>query len=344
LFLSVEETAMSNLDLRETFLGMVRDGAGYIATLSPTKEWKQWWCRDNDEIMAYANEYCANHNIYISLATFPNQFNTREAKFAEQICALWADIDRHEHSPYKTDDEIEVAIQNFLKKTGLPQPNIHHYTGHGIHIYWALSAAVHLAKWQQMADQLQALLDTLSVGADPITSDAARVLRLPGTLNFRDPTNPIETRLEILSRELVSVDALTSKLQEATKSFPPPKRAANQTHHVSNIPLTSDNVAIVKAMLDLIDPDPADAGNGNRTRWMQILWSIASTGWGEKAYDIARCWSEGGDLFDEAAFNSIWNSYDPEWQSGTKRGIGFGTLVHHAREAGYNGPVPGSLT
>ena len=104
---------------------------------------KQWWCENNDEIMAHAEDYQATHNIYFSLATFPNRFNTREAKFVERICALWADVDRHENSIYKTDEEIEDAINRFLKSTGLPSPNIKHYTGYGMHIYWVPMGAEH---------------------------------------------------------------------------------------------------------------------------------------------------------------------------------------------------------
>lgn len=333
---------MTHSELQAAFLDMVRDGAGYIAILSPTKEWKQWWCPENDIIKAYAEDHYLTHNIYASLATFPDQFNTREAKFAEKICAMWADIDRHENSIHKTDQEIEDAIEQFLNKTGLPRPTIWHYTGYGVQIYWPLDEALELKEWQPMADQLQNLLDALNVGADPITSDAARVLRLPGTLNFRDPANPVETRLEIISRELVSVGELASKLSEATKSFPPQTKRANQTPLVSEIPQTPENVALIKAMLTLIDPDPADGGGGNRHRWMRIVWSIAATGWGEPAYDIARQWSESGDLFDEADFNGVWGSYDPNRRVGDKGSVGFGTLVHFAREAGYNGQVPTS--
>jgi hypothetical protein len=331
---------MSNSELQEQFLRMIRDGAGYVAVSSPSKEWKQRWCENNDEIMAHAEDYQATHNIYCSLATFPNRFNTREAKFVEKICAVWADIDRHENSIYKTDEEIEYAINHFLKSTGLPSPNIKHYTGYGMHIYWAFDQALCLGEWQPTAEQLQILLDTLKVGADPITSDAARVLRLPGTQNFRDPTNPVGTRLEIVSRELISVDEFSEALAAATKAFPAPVKKASQTAPRNDIPYTSENIALVKSMLDLLDPDPSGEGGGNRAKWMRTVWSVASTGWGEAAYDIVRQWSERGDLFDENDFNGVWDYYDPIRKLSGKKGTGFGTLVHFAREAGYGGAIP----
>jgi putative DNA primase/helicase len=331
---------MSNSELQEQFLRMIRDSAGYVATLSPSKEWKQWWCENNDEIIAHAEDHQATHNIYFSLATFQNRLNTREAKFVEKICAVFADIDRHENSIYKTDEEIEDAINRFLKSTGLPRPNIKHYTGYGMHVYWAFDQALCLEEWQPIAEQLQILLDTFKVGADPITADAARVLRLPGTQNFRDPTNPVETRLEIVSRELISVDEFSEALATATKAFPAPVKKASQTAPRNDIPYTSENVVLVKSMLDLLDPDPSGEGGGNRAKWMRTVWSVASTGWGEAAYDIARQWSERGDLFDENDFNGVWDSYDPDRQVGDKGSIGFGTLVFYAREAGYVDALP----
>ena len=94
-------------------------------------------------------------------------------------------------------------------------------------------------------------------------------------------------------------------------------------------------------MLACIDPDPKGGGGGNRARWMRLVWSLAATGWGDIAYELARNWSEGGDLFDDDDFQGVWDSYDPQWSAGgAKSGVSFGTLVHYAREAGYVGALP----
>ena len=104
---------------------------------------------------------------------------------------------------------------------------------------------------------------------------------------------------------------------------------------------TTENIDRVKAMLACIDPDPSGAGGGNRAKWMRIIWSIASTGWGAVAYDLALEWSEQGDLFDEKEFHDVWDSFNPERSAGgSKSGIGFGTLVHYAKQGGYKGLLP----
>ncbi|CAM8635462.1 Primase, C-terminal 2 [Burkholderiales bacterium] len=333
---------MSDQEMQETFLQKVRQGPGYVARAVKGEPWQQEWCEDHEQMLFFTEDYQDSHNIYFSMATYSSRLNTRDADFADYLCSFWADVDRHENSPYKSDEEIEDAINEFLKKTGLPRPTIWHYTGYGIHIYWPLSAAIPRDEWLTIAEKLQALLDTLKVGADPITADASRVLRMPFTRNFRDPDNPVATRLDIRDRELISVDDFTVRLSKAIKLFPPPARTASTRPVSTGLPHTPENVAMVTAMLAFLDPDPADASTGNRHKWMRLIWSIAATGWGDYAYDIARKWSESGDLFDEVDFNGVWDSYDPNRQVGDKGSIGFGTLIYYAREAGYSGPTPQS--
>jgi putative DNA primase/helicase len=335
---------MTSYELQSKFLSMVRSGPGYLARISESEGFQQEWVRSNDCIPDLADQYWAKYNLYVSLATFPDQRASRISDHATALFSFWADIDRHENSKYATDTEIDAAIDDFLLKTALPQPNLKHYTGYGLHIYWTLEEGLKLSDWQPMADQLQALLQTLQVGADPITADAARILRLPGTQNFRDPLDPVETRLVVLSEEHTDIETFGNALSAAAQKYSPPRAVATNQHpRKADLPPTTENVELVKRMLAVIDPDPAGTGGGNRTHWMKIVWGVASTGWAETAYQLARDWSESGDLFDERDFNRVWESYDPLWGANGKRGAGFGTLVHYARQAGYTGALPNAV-
>ena len=80
-------------------------------------------------------------------------------------------------------------------------------------------------------------------------------------------------------------------------------------------------------MLECVDPDL------EYCQWRNLVWSVAATGW-ECSYEIARSWSANGDSWKEGAFNRVWDSFDDE------KGIGFGTLVYHARQAGYQRELP----
>lgn len=332
---------MTPHELQSKFLSMVRSGSGYLARINKSEGFQQEWVRSNDCIPDLADQYWSTHNLYVSLATFPDQRASRISDHAKALFSFWADIDRHENSKYSTDDEIDAAIDDFLLKAALPQPNLKHYTGHGLHLYWTLEEGLKLDDWQPMANQLQALMETLGLGADPITADAARILRLPGTQNFRYPHNPVETRLVVLNEKHIDVDVFRAALAAATEKFPPPPAlVTKQSPRQTDLPHTAENIALVERMLAAIDPDPAGIGGGNRAKWMRTIWAVAATGWGDVGYQLARNWSESGDLFDEKDFNGVWESYDPLRGANGGKGTGFGTLVHYAREGGYKDPLP----
>jgi putative DNA primase/helicase len=88
------------------------------------------------------------------------------------------------------------------------------------------------------------------------------------------------------------------------------------------MPETPENVARVKSMLAVIDPD---IGRGE---WRQICWAIQSTGW-KCAPQMIREWSERGSKFNEDDFTNVVRDFDPD------RGTGFGTLRHFARQHGW---------
>ena len=331
---------MHNHEIQKKFLSMVREGPGFIARRSKTDGFKQQWFATNDLVPNMAVQHSATHDIYVSLATFQSATVTREARHAEYLCCFWVDIDRHENSIHQSDEEITIAVKSFLKRTGLPRPNIWHFTGYGIHIYWALKQKLPVAVWQPLADQLQGLLKTLNVGADPITADAARVLRLPCTFNFRDPTNPVATYVDIAREDFIDIDDFEAALSDAIAKYPPQSKQTLTPALKSEFPLTAENITIVKSMLAALDPDPSDRPGGTRERWRNTVWAVAAAGLGEPGYRLAREWSESGDLFDEDDFNGVWQSYEPKWAGHGKKGTGFGTLVHYAREAGYSGPLP----
>lgn len=88
-------------------------------------------------------------------------------------------------------------------------------------------------------------------------------------------------------------------------------------------PESLEDIERVKTMLGTI---PA---NGDREQWRNVVWAIASTGWG-CAESLARQWSQSApDKFVEEEFSKVWSSFKPH------DGIGYGTLVHHAKQAGW---------
>jgi len=334
---------MTVFEQQRKFLELFREGPGYLAFRTVDGIFAQRWFANTEQALELIDQFYAQHDIWISMAKFTDRRLTREAVNAAALYAFWLDVDAHKNSKYKSPEEAEAAALKFVRALGLPEPTAIHRTGYGVHILWALDCGLPVDEWSRIASKLQSLFKPLDLDADPITADAARILRVAGTINYRYPDSPVEAQLQILTEQLVDTGQFEAVLDQAVAAYPmrhSPQPVKTQKTAFNAKP-TRDNIERVKSMLACIDPDPAAGGGGNRPNWMRVVWSIASTGWGEFAYDLAYEWSEQGDLFDEQDFNGVWDSYDPEWSAGgTKSGVGFGTLVYYAKKAGYDGLLP----
>ena len=90
---------------------------------------------------------------------------------------------------------------------------------------------------------------------------------------------------------------------------------------------TDQNIARVKEQLSFVSSDT------DYETWRNVVWSVLSTGW-TCAEAVAKAWSmEAADRYDEAAFDNLVGSFDPD------RGITLGTLHHFAEQNGWTRPL-----
>jgi hypothetical protein len=78
-----------------------------------------------------------------------------------------------------------LLVTSYAESIGLPQPSTLTFTGRGLAAVWLITPIPPAARkrWQAA---LKALIDLFRhLGADPSCSDASRVFRLPGTINFK---------------------------------------------------------------------------------------------------------------------------------------------------------------
>ena len=77
---------------------------------------------------------------------------------------------------------IDVARDRW-RNAGLPTPTITIASGHGVHAYWRLTEPItDMALWSKLQKGLITLLDS-----DPAIHDPARIMRLPGFTNHKEP-------------------------------------------------------------------------------------------------------------------------------------------------------------
>lgn len=106
----------------------------------------------------------------------------------KMLTCFWTDIDygqegHRKKNWYATAEEALAGIRRFP----IP-PSIIVYSGNGYHCYWLLDQAYEITNPEIVEKILKALI--VNLGGDHGTHDLSRILRLPGTFNLKDSTNP----------------------------------------------------------------------------------------------------------------------------------------------------------
>lgn len=127
------------------------------------------------------------YDVYFALSTF-KQSTSRKGDNAEELRALFLDLDCGPSKEYPTQQAAIGALRDFCKKLSLPKPLMVN-SGRGVHVYWPLSEPVAAADWIPAAERLKQACADKGLLADPaVTADVARILRVPGTHNYKgDP-------------------------------------------------------------------------------------------------------------------------------------------------------------
>jgi len=140
-------------------------------------------------------------DAYFAVAKFKSNANRTNAN-AGSLKAFWLDIDCGADKAvvnektgvpagYATQSLGLQALKSFCLTAGLPKPTIVN-SGRGLHVYWVLDEAITPAQWQPVADRLRAVCVAQALYVDPAVFETARVLRVPGTLNYKDtPPKPV---------------------------------------------------------------------------------------------------------------------------------------------------------
>lgn len=141
------------------------------------------------DIIAYGQWGSANgRNAYFAVGGFSLVLNEygkprRVASAAQWHRCLRLDVDVGADKAYKDKREALTALLGMVQHYQMPAPWIVD-SGGGFHAYWAFDRDVTLAEWVPMSGRLRAACEAYGLQSDHTTTiDAARILRLPGTLN-----------------------------------------------------------------------------------------------------------------------------------------------------------------
>jgi hypothetical protein len=185
---------MTHFDL----LNAVQPSSGWFAVLGikgvdNTKQYLVETREEVDEIAALMVQQ--ERNVFFGVAKYTDGSGRKKSN-VKAIKSFWLDIDC---GPTKAvvnpktkrpDGYIDqasglAALQKFCRTIGLPKPILIN-SGRGLHVYWPLTTEVTREQWEPVAARLRELCVTHDLYVDPSVFEVSRVLRIPGTLNFKD--------------------------------------------------------------------------------------------------------------------------------------------------------------
>lgn len=198
--------------------------------------------------------------------------------------AWWADLDSQEG--------LTLNIKDFPLA-----PSLLVRSGHGAHVYWCATEPFPCSKDPARLQAHEAELRQIQValtnlGADPMVCEVARVLRLPGFFNRkRQPHGLVE---------LAHASSVRYSQADLQAAFPVLNSAEPQRFHKTTLrSMATDQIHRARAYAKVLAKEnPAIAGaQGHRTT-LQTAIKVAC----------------GFDLTAEAAFDVLWEEYNPMCQ------------------------------
>jgi hypothetical protein len=196
---------------------------------------RSYWCQTKAQVIATINKIQkSGRHVYIGCGWTLKELGPNERAKSAEIDAVpgkWFDLDIQNAVHKKSkNDTLPPDIQSAIKalKDITPEPTIVVSSGYGLHLWWLYEQpwifedaddrkrAEQLSRaWQKY---IQARLKELGWASDT-TSDLARVLRPPGTYNYKVADDPKLVEIIHSAGVLYSPDALREWLKTHDKGI-----------------------------------------------------------------------------------------------------------------------------
>lgn len=245
---------------------------------------------------------------------------------------FFLDIDCGEKWPLKNQKEAVRALNAFVTETKLPIPSVVN-SGNGLYAHWPLEDSITAHQWQVVANILKMVVASYSpaLGGDSSrTSDAASVLRVPGTTNRK--SGKADRKVSVLRDvEFIPFMDFVRKLSAAAKRrkiditrVSKPKQSSDVNSEFfsgldyKNIPNDAEKIADKCAQLSLMR---STGGDISEPLWYACLGVIAHC---ENSDEVAHSWSKGHPNYDAAETDAKLNQWRAQ-DVGPTTCVNFGT-------------------
>ena len=181
---------------------MQSDALTLLNAILPSEGWycgwrkdtkAHFWTQNREELAEWCLAMGQHIDVYHACASFKTP--TKRVKGnVKEIKALRLDMDTGDGKPYPDQQAALSALGRFCVEHSLPRPWVVG-SGGGLHVYYPLTVGVDAEKFVLLANQLRNKCHDGLFIDEGCTIDPARILRTPGTFNYKDPANPRPVRL-----------------------------------------------------------------------------------------------------------------------------------------------------
>jgi hypothetical protein len=232
---------------------------------------------------------------------------------------------------FETDGGLSIEAQEALPGLlGLPEPTVTVWTGgKSLHQYWVAPEGEGLSPeaWKQAQRRLIAAVEEVApdAGVDECIRNLDRAMRAAGGLH---PATGERCRIHSESGNRYDLAALVEMLPVLPEKKKAPAVARTEGSK-------EEEVAKARKALAFLPPlEFTSYGD-----WMGVGMALHSVSTDEGLLDAWIQWSQGmGEAFDEEECCAKWNSFSIDRDSS----ISLGSLIHWAKEHGYQVPPPSS--
>jgi len=156
------------------------------------------------------------HNVYFTPGTYEGL--RRKQDNCVYVKSFFLDIDvEHGKDTYPSKEAALKDLERFCEEINWPQPVLID-SGGGIHAYWIFDEALPAEEWMPYAKKFKQLCTDRGLLIDQaVPADSARLMRVPGTNNYRyDPPTPSIMLTDVYTYDL---NLLTPALGTIEKKF-----------------------------------------------------------------------------------------------------------------------------
>jgi len=158
---------------------------------------RQAFCELSPEAMLRAVEQAqgwSEDGYDVFFGVHPRRKPRGTADSVATLVGVFVDIDCGPGKPYPTSENATDRLAHLVSNGEVPPPSAVVASGTGVHVYWLLKEPVAMKNAEEYDAVMHGLANLLD--GDHAVCDVGRVMRLPGTTNYKDPDTRRECSIE----------------------------------------------------------------------------------------------------------------------------------------------------